>query len=255
MRSDNERNVLIVEKQDVTRSHLENVIADMGANIFSAANAREAYTIALEYNIDVFLIDIILDSHNSKDTSGIKFALQMREIRKYARAIMIFITFVEDPAMEAYTKLHCFRYLKKPLTAEMIRSTMREALELPRITLQERDYIALPSSGIYVVKKLRDIIYAEKNGKVMTVYTVGDSVSMNYVTIPWLLERLGLERFVQCSKNALLNMDYIGWVNVGKGMVEFRDGLGNAKIGPKFKKQFLKTFEIYKACKKTENTL
>ena len=60
--------------------------------ILTADNAASAYKIALDLTIDLFLVDIVLEPDIMRDSSGLKFVADMRQISKYGFTPVIFIT-------------------------------------------------------------------------------------------------------------------------------------------------------------------
>ena len=79
-----DKQILIVEdnKRHMDRAcdileQLEDVV------IFKADNCADAYRYAMEYSIDLFIVDIILEKTKNGDMSGMTFADNIREIERY----------------------------------------------------------------------------------------------------------------------------------------------------------------------------
>ena len=79
------KNVLIVEDNKAALTMLYKIVEelDIETKIFTASDSKEAYQKAIQYTIDVFIVDIILDTTISADVSGIEFAERIRTIEKY----------------------------------------------------------------------------------------------------------------------------------------------------------------------------
>lgn len=86
------RSVLIVEDNEKAMESLRKIAVSLNAIVYTADNSADAYRIACQHNIDIFLVDIILNPQIQGDVSGSKFVLDIKEMPRYARAIVIFIT-------------------------------------------------------------------------------------------------------------------------------------------------------------------
>ena len=124
------KKILILEDKEENRNSLIKIIQSMETEIeiYETGETSKAYQIALERNIDIFLIDIILEPEKADDTSGLVFADRMRQIEKYKFTPIIFLTALEDPELHAYKELHCYGYLTKPYKPEQLTRLVEEAL-------------------------------------------------------------------------------------------------------------------------------
>ena len=101
------KNILIVEDN----KYYMNLICDMllevpDINIQRATNSADAYKRTMEMTIDVFVVDIVLDTSILGDVSGIKFIERIRTIDKYKFTPIIITTSLEDPKLHSYSYLH-----------------------------------------------------------------------------------------------------------------------------------------------------
>ena len=126
-----EKNILIVEDKEATLRMLEKLIREDvgGVAVFLARDYESALREAVLRNIDVFLIDIVLDTAVT-DASGMRFAKRVREDENYLFTPIIFITGLEDPRLYAYKELHSFGYIEKPFAKENV-------VELPTASVAE----------------------------------------------------------------------------------------------------------------------
>jgi len=92
------KNILVIEDSeqymDMICSKLSN-ITDI--NVYKAKDSAQAYKYALEENISVFIVDIILDTNALGDVSGIKFVERIRTIPEYK-----FTPIIITSSLEAY---------------------------------------------------------------------------------------------------------------------------------------------------------
>ena len=78
------KNILVVEDNEYYMNLLCNVLKQItDVNFYKAVNSAEAYKYAMEITIDVFIVDLILDTSVLGDVSGIKFIERIRTIDKY----------------------------------------------------------------------------------------------------------------------------------------------------------------------------
>ncbi len=77
-----EKHVLIVEDNKIQMEMLKKIVQEVnpGAVVYTAEDVNKAYQILLENTIDVFLVDIILDTTKPGDISGIKLVENIRGI-------------------------------------------------------------------------------------------------------------------------------------------------------------------------------
>ena len=94
-RKEMKKTVLIIEDDANQLMMLKQLVLSVneGAEILTADNETIAYKILMERTIDVFLVDIILDTRKPGDTSGVRLVERMRKIQKYIFTPVIFITF------------------------------------------------------------------------------------------------------------------------------------------------------------------
>lgn len=76
------RKVLIVEDNDNSRSMVIKALfqIDSALKVYEANNAEDAYYIAMNQSISLFVIDIILSKDVPGDVSGIIFADRLRKM-------------------------------------------------------------------------------------------------------------------------------------------------------------------------------
>ena len=79
------RSVLIVEDNVVHMEMLTKILKeiDMEITVYKASNQDEAYAYTMKNRINLFLIDVVLDSKMPGDVSGMRFADRVRRIQIY----------------------------------------------------------------------------------------------------------------------------------------------------------------------------
>lgn len=89
--------VLILEDNRQILNVLEKLVLSVAEDkkVYVTDNVGEAYKIAMETSIDVFMLDIILYTDKKGDTSGMQYAQSMRKLERYRFTPIIFITSLE----------------------------------------------------------------------------------------------------------------------------------------------------------------
>ena len=90
--------VLILEDNRQILNVLEELVMSVAEDekVYATDNVGEAYKIAMETSIDVFLLDIILYTDKKGDTSGMQYAQSMRKLERYRFTPIIFICTLLD---------------------------------------------------------------------------------------------------------------------------------------------------------------
>lgn len=238
------KKVLIIEDHPQNLKALEKITCGAGTDIAAllAPDLPTAYHLAMEQEISLFLIDIILDPARNNDTSGIRFAEKMRGLGRYRFTPIIFVTSLEDPQLYAYSHIHCYGYLEKPYDHEAAQKLIADALQFPgRVESDEEKYIHFRKDGILYPRKHSEIIYLENIGRRLVIHMAdGERLRMPYRTCAALMEELGTKRFVQCSRSTILNRDYIDNIDVQNRYVRLKGVEQMVEIGTILKKKFLK---------------
>lgn len=235
-----DKQILIVEDNDNNMNLLCHILEDIeNIYIHKTKNSEKAYRYALEYNIEVFIVDIILNTTEFADISGLKFIESIRTIEKYKFTPIIVTTSLEDPKLRTYSHFHCFRYFEKPYDKAELKKSVIEALEYK--TMKEiKKYYYYKLDGVIYSVKTENIVYFQtiarttyikcKNGKLLpTPYKSNKNI---------LLE-LNSNRFLRCCNNTIVNVEFINGIDATNRYVMLVEDLGTLEIGPKLKKKFL----------------
>lgn len=235
-----DKQILIVEDNKNNMNLLCSILKNIDrVYIHKAKNSEVAYRYAMEYCIDLFIVDIILNSNIFADISGLKFIESIRTIEKYQFTPIIVTTSLEDPKFHAYSHLHCFRYFEKPYDKEEFEKAVIEALQY-KTEKKGREFYYYKYEGIIYSVKIINIVYFQtvdrityihcKNGKVLqTPYRTGKNI---------LLE-LNSDKFLRCNNNTIVNVEYIQSIDSVNRYIMLIEGFDTLDIGPKIKKRFL----------------
>lgn len=239
------KTVLIVEDNIKSRDMLVKIIENVrnDVEIKTASSEEEATLLAVKNNIDLFMLDIILNTSNPSDVSGMRFAKYIRTFQKYKYTPIIFTTALEDPELYAYSDLHCYYYVEKPYDVQKVADAIAEALEFP-VNDNVSQSVFFRKDGILYKKEISDIVYIENSRAGQIVHCTNGNLSLPYKSNKKILEELGSDRFVQCSRYHIINTDYIDKIDTVNRYVQLKDVKELIEFGNTFKQKFLKQMMI-----------
>lgn len=239
------KNVLIIEDNINQLRMLRKLVLETSENavVYAEANSADAYKVLMENTIDVFLVDIILDTTKPGDTSGIKLVEKIRNIPKYMFTPVLFITSLEDPKNYAYTDLNCLGYVEKPFSVEKVKKLLQKALNYT--TEKEKDItICFRRDGILYPIHVKEIVYLESLNHIVNVHlSDGTLLEVPYMTCKQVLEEDSSDVLFQCSRNTVVNKEYVLNVDVTNRYITLKDGYGRLEVGITFKKKILTEFK------------
>lgn len=232
--------VLIVEDNARSMEMLVQIVKNVDDNLLikCAEDADSAYALAMEYDIDLFLVDIILKPKDSADVSGIRFADNIRLLKKYQHAPIVIITSLEDPKLYAYSDIHCFSYIEKPYDVEKVAQIIREALDVPK-QKSDNSNIFFRNDGILYKKKLSEIVYIENYRDKRIVHSIKNDLELPYKPCKAILAELKSDKFIQCSRYAIVNKDYIESIDTVNRYIKLTGRKEHIEIGVILKKKFM----------------
>lgn len=233
------RKILIIEDNETHMDTLRKIIEDLPRNIqlYCASDAKEAFQLALEHQIHLFLIDIILNMQKPGDVSGLNFAREIREISKYKYTPLIFVTSLEDPKLYSYSQLHCFGYIEKPFSVTQVRDTILSALDFPVNDNDERSIYFRKDRIVHSVC-VKDIVYIEISRRKIKIHCVYDELEIPYVTCEEILQKLDSNSFIQCSRYCIVNRKYIEQIDYTNRFIKLKHVDSPIEMGIIMKKAF-----------------
>lgn len=235
-----DKQILIVEDNKHSMEKACRLIRQIdGVFIHKARNSEQAYRYAFEYHIDLFIVDIILNTNVQGDVSGTKFVENIRKMEKYAFTPIIFTTSLEDANFHAYAQLHCYRYFEKPYDNKEFVEVVREALRFKTVK-EERKFYYFKSDGIHYTVKVNDIVYFQNDRYNVFVHCVdGSVIETPYKSNRTILLELQSDRFLKCNKNTIVNVDFVSNVDPVNRYIQLTDGHGILELGARLKHSFL----------------
>ncbi len=240
------KSVLIVEDNKIQMEMLKKLVLEVnpGVVVYTANDVRTAYQILIEKTIDVFLADIILDTTKPGDTSGVRLVERIRTIPKYMFTPVLFVTSLEDTTNYAYTDLNCLGYVEKPFSPERVKQLVEKALNYSTSKNQDATF-CFRKDGILYPVKVRDILYIENLNHVVTIHTTkGGTLTVPYKPCKDLLDEVDTDSLIQCSRNTIINKDYIVNIDISNRYITLRDVEKEIEIGITYRKKVLAEFGL-----------
>ena len=239
------KKILILEDNTTTLMNLTQIVQNIDVKnvVYPFRVLKDAYQCAVEKEIDLFIVDIILDRNKPGDSSGLKFVENVRKINHYAFAPIIFVTSLEDAKLYTYEKLHCYSFIEKPFEAEKLQMLVRESLKFPSV-IEKRKTLYFRKDGIILAVDREEIVFAESINHVMNIHTNhGDVLKVPYVTVKKLIEETDSSDIIQCSRSTIVNRMFIHNVDIPNQTIQLKEGFGNIEIGIMYKKKLKEIFK------------
>ena len=240
-------NVLIVEDDKIQRESLKKMVQeiDKNINIYESEDKDQALEITSKNNIDIFYIDISL-----KNSSGLDFAIELRQIPSCEFSLIIFLTTHVEYITQAFKQVHCYDYILKPYDiADVMNMTKRYILYDTNIkeSQKEKRYVVFEvRKGINVKVYVDDIIFIEVNLRICMVHTVNGVYKINKLTLNNVLKITNCNNIIRCHKSFVVNIKHIKKIqNVDNKLSEiyFENYDKNALLGYKFKNTIMQRFQ------------
>lgn len=233
------RKIVVLEDDEIMRRNLCRIIDELhqSVEVLCAANMKEAYHIAMEQQIHLFLVDIILEPSNPGDISGLRFVQEIRGVKRYEFIPVIFITSLQDPRMYSYSQLNCLGFIEKPFDEKSVEKLILKALDFPIIHDNDR-YIYFRKDGITYSICINEIYYIEICRRNLTVHCKNGKLEVPYKTCKEILKELGSLSFIQCSRYAIINKRCIEHIDYASRFVKLKNVKQLIEIGPMMKNRF-----------------
>ena len=233
------RRILILEDNTEMRRYLCKIIDGLNKNVevYCTDNIKEAYSLAMENRIQLFLLDIVLDHSNPGDVSGLNFAQEMRNVKRYEYVPIIFITMLQDPKLFSFKNLKCFDFIEKPFDEKIVRENILKALDVPLAEEEER-IVFYRKDGIAFSMDPDEIYYIDVRRRSLTVYCVSGVMEVPYKTCKEILKEIGSKFFTQCSRYTIINKRYIEYIDYASRYVKIKGIKEYIEIGAVIKNKF-----------------
>lgn len=243
------KNILIVEddlKQALTLEKILSEISD-DINILKSNSVTDAKSVMDKIQIDLFIIDIHLG-----DELGIDLARHIRSFDKYKLTWILFCTTHIKYMIEAFTEIHCYDYLIKPLNKEKVKacvSTLLSNSTLCNKSSGTDDFLLFDNQDLCLKVFTKDIIFIEVFFRNSIIHTLNGVFEIPKTPLKNILNMISSSNLLQSHRSYIVNIDKISRIEK-KGSswtVFFEDYKTTALVGGKYKKNILDNFNSFKS--------
>lgn len=241
-----EKTLLVLEDNEKTADIIEKIALNLlsKVKVIKETSINGAYKIALEKEIDIFIIDIILNTKIPGDISGIMYAQNIRKISRYQFTPIIFVTALADPELYAYRDIHCFGYIEKPFEEKQIITLLNQSLNYS--TNKEKDKIIyLRKDGILYSIHLAEVIYIQVQFHKMKLFLTNQIIDIPYKTIKSFMEEADYDDLVQCNRYTIINRQYILNIDFSNRYIKLKGIHKPIEIGIVYKKMLMKYLNVF----------
>lgn len=239
-----EKKILILEDNSKSAALVEQLIqeCDNSAKVYIEKDLDRAYALVMQNTIQLFIIDVILDTARPGDASGIRFVKSVRDISRYKHTPVIFITALQDPEIYAYRELHCYGYIEKPFAVDQVKKLIKDALDYH--AADQKDYtLHFRKDGVIYPISCCDVVYAQSTNHQICFYLAnGTEFTVNYKTCKQVLEEAEYDEFLQCNRGTIVNRKFIKNIDVANGLITLENDV-QIDIGIRYKKKFIEALQ------------
>lgn len=185
-------------------------------------------------DIDLFLLDINLNIRDDNNTAGLEFAKEIRERQNHAFTPVVFITSYTDFEMASYREAQCYSYLTKPFSKSEVEKIVRKVMNNQEE--KEERYMTVKKDGVNFRIKVSDIVAVQAIVRGVNIVLRKECMNVKYLTIRQVLEELaGAPEFIQCHRNAIINLNYVENVDFVNRMIQMKNMDDIVEIGVTYK--------------------
>lgn len=242
------KRVLIIEDNEKTRHTLKEMLNDIRSDvcIYETDNVMEAYGLAMKNDICLFLVDIVLAGEDRvRNAAGAEFINNIRCVDRYRFTPIIVLSGLIDHNLILYTTAHIYKFIEKPFDIEKTKKLMSEAL-MYRCKKRKVHNLYYPIDGLLESVEVDSIVYAQSINHNIHVVSRDSHLDIPYMTCKEFLKDVNDDRFVQCHRSTIVNIEYIKSINSKEKSIALYKCDDILPLGMVYKKGILKRFgEVY----------
>lgn len=241
------KRILILEDNVESKEYMEKIVREVCQPrdiIFACENVQDAYCYAANGNIDLFIIDIMMNTGVANDMSGLTFVEHMRQRQCYMFTPVIFVSALQDLNRYTIDHLRCHSFIEKPFDYDVVRRTVAESLLFPG-KRPDRKYYSFKQDGIIVQVASNEFVYAEvSKHRIILHKSNEESVLISHMSLHRLLEIIGNDDVFQCSRYMIVNRAYIDNADIVNRVIRLKNDLGSIEIGVTYKNEVKRILEV-----------
>lgn len=227
--------ILIVDSNKYYRDMLTSKLRHVNpiVEVKAVGKLSEALLIASQHNIFAFFIDIQLT-----DGNGLKLAHELRHMKKYKFAPIIFVTAIPTKEIEAFRTVHCYDYLIKPIYDKDLNRVINDLFKdySEEIIKDEEDVLSLNFNGVQNIIHIKDILYIEFKLRRIVIITHLDEIAYKSISLKKFSKVLS-SQFIQIHQSIIINRNFIKKIDFKSNIIELHGHKTKLPIGISFKKK------------------
>lgn len=249
--------VLIVEDNVEEAEQLRGVLIELQpqAEIFLCESGEDAYEIIKDEKkkIDIFFLNRELPGMD-----GFALTERIRAYERYKFTPIVFVTGHDMNQLHAFQEYHCYHYILKPFSKELLGEKVGGLLEhikneKPKPLNKLVSFKNAKGEG-YVLAN--DIFFIEKLGKNCLLYTADKEYEIPRISLEKMVAEINESYLVRCHKSFAVNLKNILEINkIGNELwtvVFINDNKYNCYIGDVFHKTVKEKYKEFMGMAKKE---
>lgn len=200
-------NVAIIDDLQTDAEYLCNLLTDYCQN-YNLILHTELFSDGTEFiksffsnKFDIIFLDIYMPNMN-----GMDIAKQLFKIDPNCR--IIFISTSTDYAVESYD-VNALYYVIKPISPEKLELVLNRCKEA---LITDNKYLTVTVNKCALKIRFKDILYIETKLRKLGIHTIYDVINTSSTYSDFLNETPLDERFMECYRGIIVNMDHISKV-------------------------------------------
>lgn len=238
------KRVMIIEDNASVLMLLSDAVRSVSddAEIKGFLTMEGTYEAAVAGTIDLFLVDIVVNTYIQGDISGVRFVDKIRKIQRYEFTPVIFITSLEDPKLYAYSELHSLAYIEKPFDLDYLKNIIAMAMRFPDLKKNDNT-LFFRKEGILFSVKSSEIICIESIRHKIHIHRIsGDIMVVPYRTCRQIIEECDDDNLIQCSRNTIINRKYVDSIDFANRYIKIKGLEKLIDIGITYQRRISKEF-------------
>lgn len=210
--------IMIVEDNETEAIRLQKILLSVSQKIsfiiYESAEKALNHIENSNRKIDLFFIDYQLE-----EMDGYTLAKSIRAYNKYRLTPIVFITGYRLDPLNAFQEYHCYSFIQKPYTEQIIVDTVKPLIETLNITDRQIISGSRERKVTHISTKKGDtfiyndtIIAVEVMGKNCTIHTDDNSYTLNRITLEDVIKELDDPFIIRCHKSYALNLKKVSAV-------------------------------------------
>lgn len=179
------------------------------AEVYALSDAQRAYKCAVKNFIDLFIVDTAFEKEGEELPPELVFVDKIRDMERYCRTPILFITDIRKSKLYTYEKLNCYKMIGKPVQEEQFKQVLEDSLRALRYNGSVNKVFFRRFGVMHWVPEEEIVYIIIKKPKVFVHLKDERTLNLSYMPIQQIREKLKGEKFIQCKRNTIVNRDYI----------------------------------------------